>query len=230
MKKRHAIAVALLLTLGAYVLVAVLVERPFLDTRVPPGREHRAALAIRDDVTPFQQWGSRTFTRHYLDRYYGASWYFTQAKRGHHKKAFIAALEEALERHEQVDLYLLSHSNRYISWVAQLPLERRERLHLVYNTGCHNLHQGPQWLGLGADAYVGHPGNSMSSVFYVFFLRRWSRGDTVQEAMDASNRLALWSFRLWEAIPRWDFNAAHAFLNSEASRYGKGDVRIVGVV
>ena len=226
MKKRNAIAVAFLLTVGAFLLVSTLVERPFLDTRVPPGRENRAAIAIRDKVPPFQQWGTRTFTRRYLHRYYDASWYFTQAQKGDQKSAFIARLDEALSNYERVDLFLLSHTNHYVEWAAQLPAEKRAHLHLVYNTGCHNLPQGTEWLDLGADTYVGHPGVSMSSIFYVYFLRRWTRGENVTQAMNTSNQNAWWTFRLWEAVPFWDFNAEEVFAESEAALFGEGALDI----
>ena len=70
MTKGKAVAVAVLLAGLAYGAVTALTERVCPDTGVPPGRERRAALAIRDNVTPFQKWGSRQFTAPYLERYY----------------------------------------------------------------------------------------------------------------------------------------------------------------
>ena len=85
-----------------------------------------------------------------------------------------------------MDLYLLAHHNHYVNWVAQVPAAARSHLRLVYNTGCRDVRQGPRWLNLGARAYVGHPGESASPVFYFFFLRRWTRGYSLGEAVERS--------------------------------------------
>ena len=119
----------------------------YWHTAVPPGKEFRAALAIRDNVTPFQKWGSEVFTLRYLKRYYGGAWYFTQSKKGDLEKEITSCLDNALEHYSHVDLYLLAHTNEYIQWVARLPEERRQRLRLVYNTGCYNQSQGPAGSG-----------------------------------------------------------------------------------
>ena len=232
MRKPAAAVIALAMPCLAYVLVvAVLGDGIFGDTSVPPGRDRRAALAIRDHVTPFQEWGSKIFTWGYLNRYYGAAWYFTQSKGGKAKKvnlrdAFVTCLDQALAKYESVDLYLLAHTNEYVDWVAALPAERRQRLRLVYNTGCHNLPQGAQWLELGADAYVGHPGVSSSSVFYYFFLRRWTRGGTLQEATDASNALAATAFRQYEWFTLGRSDAAWLIKESTASLSGSAQLHL----
>jgi hypothetical protein len=211
----------------AYVaVVSVVGEGIFWSTGVPPGKELRAALAIRDDVTPFQKWGSEVFTWRYLSRYYDAAWYFTQSKKGDLETEFVSCLDNALQRYPHVDLFLLAHTNEYINWVAQLPAERRRRLRLIYNTGCHNLPQSPKWLELGAKTYVGHPGISASSVFYYFFLRRWTRGGTVQEAMDASNRLMERTFKQSELISFGRWNAAGLMNESTASCFGDTRLRL----
>jgi len=94
-----------------------------------------------------------------------------------------------LKRYPQVDLFILAHDNRLVTWIEGLPAEQRERLRLVYNTGCYDLKQGPLWLSLGAKAYVGHPGYSVSPVFYFYFLRRWTRGIKLADAIEESNAL-----------------------------------------
>lgn len=232
MKKACAAAIVLALACLAYALVVTVVgDGIFWDTSVPPGREQRAALAIRDHVTPFQEWGSKIFTWGYLNRYYDAGWYFTQSKGGKAKKedlreAFVSCLDHALEKYAAVDLYLLAHTNEYVEWVAALPAERRQRLRLVYNTGCHNLPQGTRWLELGADAYIGHPGVSSSSVFYYFFLRRWTRGGTLQEATDASNALAAKTFRQYEWLTFGRSDADWLIQESTASISGNAQLRL----
>lgn len=227
MKKWIALIVAVFLPVAAYAMVVGLFAgRLYWNTAVPSGRDQRAALAIRDNVTRFQKWGTKVFTQDYLDRYYDAAWYFTQAKKGDLKQEFVACLDKALERYPNVDLYLLAHTNEYIEWAAQLPAERRAHLRLVYNTGCHNLSQGPRWLELGAKAFVGHPGESWSSVFYYYFLRDWARGATVQEAMDASNASAATAFGQWAIMTFGKYSAERIVEESTASASGDTAIRI----
>ncbi len=227
MKKLHALVIALALPCLAFIAVISTVgDGIFLKTGVPPGKEFRAALAIRDNVTPFQKWGTEVFTRRYLTRYYGGAWYFTQSKKGDLEKEFMACLDTALQKYPQVDLLLLAHTNEYIKWAEQIPEDRRRHLRLVYNTGCHNLPQGEQWLKLGAKAYIGHPGVSSSSVFYYFFLRLWTRGEDLKSAMEASNRLMEKSFRLFERFSKKWGDASALMNESRASGFGDMALRV----
>ena len=154
LKKWKAAIIAAGLTCLAYGIAVALTDQPFLDIRIPPGREHRAALAIRDRVeqSRFLRWLSRQFVWPYQARYYGAAWYFTQTDADDCKQAFQTCLNQALQQYSDVDLYLMAHSNRFIDWVAELPAEHRRHLRLVYNQGCNDLHQGPEWVRLGTKA------------------------------------------------------------------------------
>src|SRR5262249_45917323 len=143
MQKSKAFGIAVLLACLAYGVLVALTERVFWYTDAPLGKERRAALAIRDNVSPFQKWGSKQFTTPYLDKYYDAAWYFTQTHQGDCKETFLSTLDTALQRHPEVDLFLLAHSNQYIAWVRDLPPERRSHIRLVYNTGCRDSRQGP---------------------------------------------------------------------------------------
>jgi hypothetical protein len=185
-------------------------------------------VAIRDDVPPFQKWGSRTFTWGYLDRYYDSAAYLTQDGPGDRRHEFLARLDAALEGHKQVDLFLLAHRNEFISWVATLPAGRRSRLRLVYNTGCRDLGQGPRWLGLGARAYVGHPGLSASPVFYVFFLRRWARGYVLRDAVAEANGLMRAELARAGALSLGLLDAERVSRESEAFCHGDGGLRLGG--
>ncbi len=187
MKRRTATGITLLLTGLAYTFVVAGTDRVILDHSTPAAVESRAALAIRDNVTPFQKWGSKNFTAPYLDRYYDRAWYFTANKNNTRRQEFISALDEALQKYETVDLYLLAHSNWIVTWIDELAPEKRTHLRLVYNTGCGDATQGPRWLDLGAKAYIGHPGTSLSPIFYTYFLRRWTRGGQLEEALETSN-------------------------------------------
>jgi hypothetical protein len=228
MNRLPAAGVAVLLACLAYGAVVALTERPFWDTAVPAGKERRAAVAIRDNVPPFQKWGSRHFTWPYLEHYYDTAWYFTQSDSDECKRALLSALDAALKRYPEVDLYLLAHNNYFVYWVAELPPERRGRLRLVYNTGCRDLQQGPWWLRLGARAYVSHPGVSASPVFYFYFLRRWTRGATLREAMDESNDLMRSTLARVELGSFGTVDAAAITRESEAFCHGEQGLRFAG--
>lgn len=229
MPRNRAILVTLVVMVVPFVFVCAWLGNGWPAVgKVPPGRELRAAVAIRDNVTPFQKWGTQVFTWRYLERYYGAAWYFTQAGPGREdqREAFLACLDRALARYPAVDLYLLAHTNKYVAWVEDLPEEHRRHLRLVYNTGCHNLPQGQRWIGLGAKAYVGHPGESTSSVFYYYFLWRWMRGATIREAADESNALMVNRFRETEALTLGWWTAESLARESWASCRGNGGIRL----
>lgn len=228
MRRRPATLVALALPCMAYAVVALLTERPFALGVATANREQRAAVAIRDNVTPFQKWGSKQFTVPYLERSYAASWYVTQARTDDGKAAFLSALGTALERYAEVDLYLLAHSNVFINWVAELPADRRARLRLVYNTGCRDVGQGPAWLALGAKAYVGHPGVSASPVFYTYFLRRWTRGGMLADAVREGNREMASALARLEVATAGQVNAAALVRESEASAHGDDRITFAG--
>ncbi len=188
-RKIVAALVTAALTCAACALV-LWVSDPLL--LIPPAlkqRDLRAAVAIRDDVLPWHKWITKSFTLPQLNRCYAKVCYFTQSWGGDKREEFQSCLSSALEEHEQVDIFLLAHSNNYIDWAEALDPELRSRIRLVYNAGCHDASQGDRWLRLGAKSYIGHPGWSESSSFYFYFLRRWVRGYTAREAMSVANRL-----------------------------------------
>jgi hypothetical protein len=228
MRKTTAAILAALSPCLAYLVVVILTERVCWDHAIPAGKEQRAAIAIRDHVTPFQKWGSKQFTLPYLDRYYSAAWYFTQSDSDSCKPVFQSCLDTALERYPMVDLFLLAHGNYFINWVAELPAEHRGRIRLVYNTGCRDLKQGPLWLRLGARAYVGHAGISMSPVFYFYFLRRWTRGAVLQDALAESNRLMQSTIMDLDYVSFGALDGATVSQESEAFGYGDKTLRFAG--
>ncbi|HEX6813512.1 MAG TPA: hypothetical protein VF384_17970 [Planctomycetota bacterium] len=188
LSRRTAWSTTACLLLLSFLAVALFVERPLLARPHQHGRERRAAFAIRDYVIPFQQWGTRAFTLPNLQSGYGTVDYVTLRSWGEDRSDEVASrIVKLLETHDAVDLFLLAHSNPFVDWVRKVPAELRRKLRLVYNTGCHDLRQKDLWLGLGARAYVGHVGLSESPVFYVYFLRRWLRGRTLDEAVAEAN-------------------------------------------
>lgn len=229
MTRRNAALLTVGLGLLAYTAVVVAAsDRLFPPPGTAPGREQRAVVAIRDNVTPFQKWGTELFTWYCLNRHYGAVWYFTQSKRGDQEEEFVACLNQALERYPRVDLFLLAHTNNYLNWVARLPQERRKRLGFVYNTGCYNLPQGPDWLKLGAKTYVGHPGQSSSEVFYYFFLRRWAHGYPIERAMHESNARMERFFRRLQFFTLGRVDAGWLYKESKAACYGNAQAWMGG--
>lgn len=227
LKKRDALIVVLLLLILANVIVLMTVgDGPFRSRSVPPGRETRAALAIRDDVTPFQKWGSHLFTLAYLKRYYDGAWYFTQPEEDALKEEFTACLNTALERYSEVDLFILAHTNHYVKWAKELPEERLQRLRFVYNTGCHDQTQYEVWLKIGADTFVGHPGVTWSPIFYYFFLRRWASGQSIEEATVISNRCMEQTLHAWGWISFGYWNATKIIQETIASHFGNAQLRI----
>lgn len=211
-----------------FLALPLFVERPFWRFGAMPRRESRAAIAIRDNVIPFQKWGSKAFTLRSLERGYGEVAYFTENAKGDKKDEFVRGLTSALERHECVDIFLLAHSNRYVDWVAEVDPALRHRIRLVYNTGCQDGRQADRWLGLGARTYVGHPGESESPVFYFFFLRRWAAGHSAGTAVDESNalleRTLVSASTLGLGVP----DADAVLLETQATCFGDADATLEG--
>jgi len=151
-----------------------------------------AALVIRDNVSAFQKWGSKLFTAPYLNLYYNESAYFTQYYLDDKKQDIISTLRNFLETNNYVDIYLLAHSNYYYEYIEEIEPELREKIRLVYNTGCGNFNQSEYWLSLGADIYISHLNEeSLSPFFYFYFLRRWTKGYTLEDAVNISNNISI---------------------------------------
>jgi hypothetical protein len=183
-----AVLLSVFFWLISYLLILMLTDF-WSGQGVIPDRNNTVAIAIRDNVTSFQKWGTKNFTLGYLDRHYPLYWYFTESDQNDCKNQFQNTLIYALSHYPQVDLFLLAHHNQYVFWIESLPPELLENLHLVYNTGCSDIIQGNQWITLGADAYIGHYDQSYSPIFYFYFLRRWSSGYPAGQATVESNQL-----------------------------------------
>lgn len=227
MTRRKALAFSIRVPLFLYLLLVIgLGDTLFPFKGIPPGREHRAAIAIRDNESPAFKWWTRLFTEPHLYKYYDSYWYFTQMHKGDCEEEFKAALETALNQYQNVDLFLLAHTNKYIEWVAPLPQELRDRIRFVYNTGCYNQKQGPEWLALGADSYIGHPGRSQSPYFYFFLLRHWTRGEALNDILEIGNYRAFTKFRQLEFVTNNRVNAQKVMIESVASCVGDCQLRI----
>ncbi len=182
-----AVLVVVAMPLVSVSLVATCVERPFWPMARRASKSVRGAVAIRDNVIPFQKWGTRAFTVPYLDRCYERVVYLTRVTGDDKRDAFVDAVRSLAMECETVDVFLLAHGNQFVGWASTLDAATTGKLRLVYDTGCGDVTQASRWIGLGAKAYVGHVGLSASPVFYVYFLRRWSAGWSLDRAVDAAN-------------------------------------------
>jgi hypothetical protein len=118
--------------------------------------------------------------------------YLTEYSRNEKQKEFVEGLDKLLASHEHVDLFLLAHANEYYRWVMQIDSAKRKNIRMVYNTGCSGTGQENIWLDLGARTYIGHPSSeSISPVFYFYFLRRWCAGEKLSGAVVKANGLMI---------------------------------------
>jgi hypothetical protein len=170
----------------------------------PAPSEGVAAVAFRDAVPDYQRIGSRLFTAHYLEQAYDHVDYFenTNGAVSDVWERMEAALADALRRYAAVDLFLLVNAGTEYRTVARLPAELRSRLRLVYNTGAGGGAQAATWTQLGVGSYVSHPGSAnLAPFFYVDFLRNWTEGMALDEAVARAN--GSFHDRLHDASTRW---------------------------
>jgi hypothetical protein len=169
-------------------LVAWLSDFPAVFKKTFQNKKNRCVIAIRDNVNPFQKFGTRLFTEPYLNSAYDKVYYFTQYENDNKKDTFINSLNEALENYETVDIFLLAHGNNFYEWVQEIDTEKVKKIRMVYNTGCSGTLQSGHWMQSGVNSYVSHNGPvSFSPVFYFFFLRRYLCGNSLEEVVDESN-------------------------------------------
>lgn len=146
-----------------------------------------AAVALRDAVPKYQQLGTEYFTEPRLEGGYAKHWYLTATPENDRRTAFIAALKEATRDYPEVDVFFLAHGNSYVRWVEELEPAARKKIRLVYDTGGGSALQGPRWMRLGVQAFVGHPGGNIAPLFYVKFLPRWVAGEKLEVAVASAN-------------------------------------------
>jgi len=188
--KRKLISVFVLLVLLclSFTGVVYFTESPVLLFSSPKKNAGNAAIAIRDNVIPFQKFGTRLFTYPNLTGAYGKVVYLTEYKRNEKRDEFIKELDKLLDEYKQVDVLLLAHANEFYKWVREIDSVKRKNIRLVYNTGCAGSAQEAIWLDLGVKSYVAHASNqSISPVFYFYFLRRWCGQQTLERAVTEGN-------------------------------------------
>lgn len=217
--KRKIISGSLLLFLLVFIfsLLVYFSEEPILLFKPIIKNKNCAALAIRDDVIPFQKFGTRLFTHPCLSKAYAEVIYLTEYKKNEKHDDFVKGLGRLLSEHEQVDIYLLAHANEYYEWVGEIDSLKRRRIRMVYNTGCSGAEQCSDWLELGAKSYVAHKSNeSISPVFYFYFLRRWCAGEKLNVSTREGNDC------MKEKLERLAINLDTTLLSeSQAQGFGK---------
>ena len=188
MSKTKTIFIVCLLVILAFTSIIYFSESPVLLFQKIKKQNNIGAIAIRDNVIPFQKFGTRLFSYPYLNACYGKVVYLTEYQKYGQHQEFVTQLNTLLDQYSSVDIYLLAHANTYYSWVAELDSVKRQKIRLVYNTGCSGASQSDIWLNLGAKSYVAHTGKeSLSPVFYFYFLRRWCAGYSLQKAIAEAN-------------------------------------------
>ena len=155
-------------------------------------RERRAALAIRDVVDPVEIAATWAFVGPRLARAYGEGRSVTERDDdgGEGRRRFVADFRALAAAYPEVDVYCLAHGNDYVDLLRDVPRELTARLRVVYNSGCNCGAQADDWLTLGADSYVAHPGIASHAPFFFYFARRWWAGATLAEAAAAAQTQA----------------------------------------
>jgi hypothetical protein len=147
-----------------------------------------AAIALRDNVSPLEKRGSALFTVPYLEKYYSDFNYLEAKNDWVTTREFKPYAEQLLKNADSLDVYILSHGNKFYEWFYSMDPEVTKKIRMVYNSGCENDSQCIEYKKFGIKYYVGHTGElSLSPVFYVYFLRRMFSESSVASAVEKSN-------------------------------------------
>ncbi len=198
-KKILSLLTTICLVFIVFVLIKWLSDKPF---SFPSNKKNKiGAIAIRDNVIPFQKLGSRLFTIPYLSAKYINYTYFTQYYKEDKREAFKDSLYSYLNKYDSVDIYLLAHTNYYYTWLDTFPRNKLKKIRMVYNTGCGNANQANIWLSMGVSSYIGHTGiKSQSPVFYFFFLRRLLVSNNIKNSVDKANQMTESFFSIYSFL------------------------------
>lgn len=151
-----------------------------------------AAFAIVNNPPAPVQWGTRTFITPLLKSYAEHGFFEPQSTPDGDSEidnqAFVERMTSALQRFPVVDLFILAHGNDYYFLLNDIDPQLRQRIRLVYNSGCEGEDDADQWLHRGVQAYVGHPDHSISPVFLNGFLTYWRNGRSLKDAVALANQ------------------------------------------
>lgn len=226
-KKIISLALTVLIFIIASLFLFFITDFPLQAGKKSGLKIKTAAIAIRDNVIPFQKFGTQLFTCPYLEKHYDTLFYFTQYSQGDKQEKFIRSLEYALANYDQTDMYLLAHSNNYYSWLSEIDTALIHKIRMVYNTGCSNAYQADEWLNAGVSAYVAHTGkSSMSPVFYFYFLRYWTQDGSLLQVVEKSNDATKKFIRMAGYISMSDSLSVSIIENTTAAWFGNGSTTI----
>lgn len=185
----------------------------------------RAVLTIRDSAESYEQFFTEYFTKKYFMKSYNESVYVNLKSKIKDKNFVLASLVYLLEKYDQVDVFILAHTNKYSKWVDDIPSNLRTKIRLVYNSGCKNAFQSEDWVNNGVTSYVGHKGEtSLSPIFFYYFLRRWINGYNLENAVNASNQKSKQSIKY---IDKMNFNDSDLSYVEQTEAHLFGQRRII---
>jgi hypothetical protein len=188
MKKTTAAILTTSILIITILLVFLVIDKPFCCKKYNNDLISIAAISIRDDVSDFEKSGSYMFTNSRLKKTYKQVLYITLDKPWYEDMGLFSEIKTFINKNDRIDIYLLAHGNDIISLFNELDSLQKEKIRIVYNTGCANAKQSYLWLAMGADSYVSHnTAKSNSPIFYFFYLRRWCNGYNLEEAVNQAN-------------------------------------------
>ena len=80
---------------------------------------------------------------------------------------------------------------------------------------------------MGADTFVGHPGDSASPVFYFYFLRRWGGGLSANDAQQEANARMARLLGLAQLVNPFQVDLDDdVFLDTKAVLHGDGGIHV----
>lgn len=148
-----------------------------------------AAIAIRDRVPAYQKNATKYFSKRWLEKGYHRVVYIDNKDLIQQRELFISSLVDMSARYDSLDVFLLAHTNRMVEWVKNVDVKARQKIRLVYNSGCLGYEQKMEWKQLGVKYYLAHAGSySLSPVFYFFFLKRWVSGYPLLQSVVSANQ------------------------------------------
>ncbi|MBC7862960.1 MAG: hypothetical protein IAF38_08285 [Bacteroidia bacterium] len=157
-------------------------------------KKNISAIVLRDNVSPLQKRGTAWLTFHYFEQYYAEFDYIETSHRHFYKpdqKEFIYNLNRLLKSSDSVDVFFLAHGNFYYEMLNEVDSVLRKKIRMAYNSGCGNNDQCLYYQKQKVNYYVAHSGdNSISPVFYIFFIRRLFSEPGLAQAVKKSNEPA----------------------------------------
>lgn len=167
-----------------------LIDSPVLRKESKKNGMKLFAVAIRDSVPFYQKEVTRIFVNNYLNQLYDTVIYLEQHSFFDKQKELPEAIAMAARQSDQVHLYLLSHGGKpYVYWIKNHFANKLKNLELVYHSGCGSTEEAELWKKTGAKTYIAHKGKkSLSPIFLVYFLRRFTRAYPLRRAVQTANR------------------------------------------